>query len=70
MWKQPGVVEGLAQGLAPACVEAANRVAGPEAMVFGDLGQPDSNVARALRTRHTIRRKPSLGTAPHVFYVV
>jgi Fe-S-cluster-containing dehydrogenase component len=59
----------LARGLGPACVEACKK-AGGDALVFGDLGNPNSEVARILRERFTIRRKPALGTSPHVFYVV
>ena len=62
--------ERLAKGLEPACVEAANRVAGPDAMIFGDLGKANSAVARALQAKRTIQRKPGLGTSPSVFYVV
>jgi molybdopterin-containing oxidoreductase family iron-sulfur binding subunit len=62
--------ERLARGELPACVEACRRVAGPGAIVFGDLADPESEVSNLLRTTNTIRRKPSLGTAPHVFYVV
>ncbi|RLB59001.1 MAG: 4Fe-4S ferredoxin [Deltaproteobacteria bacterium] len=62
--------ERLARGLEPACVEAAVRVAGPGAMVFGDVGDPNSAVSQLLRTKTTLRRKPGLGTEPHVFYVV
>lgn len=62
--------ERLAEGLPPACVEAANRVAGPGAMIFGDLGNPNSDISQALKVKTTIRRKPSLGTSPSVFYVV
>jgi molybdopterin-containing oxidoreductase family iron-sulfur binding subunit len=62
--------ERLARGELPACVEACRRVAGPGANVFGDLADPESEVSNLLRTTNTIRRKPSLGTAPNVFYVV
>jgi len=59
----------LARGIGPACVLACKQL-GVDAMVFGDLSNPDSEVARILRARFTIRRKPALGTSPHVFYVV
>jgi molybdopterin-containing oxidoreductase family iron-sulfur binding subunit len=50
----------------PTCVEVC-----PEgALLFGDLTAEESEVRKILETRYTIRRKPGLGTAPHVFYVV
>lgn len=58
--------ERLADGRPPACVEAC-----PEgAIVFGDLRDPSSEVSRVLDARFAIRRKPELGTRPHVHYVV
>jgi molybdopterin-containing oxidoreductase family iron-sulfur binding subunit len=53
----------------PACVEAANKIK-PNAMVFGDLEVPDSDIRKVLRTRYSIRRKPELGTGPNVFYMI
>ena len=50
----------------PACVEACT--AG--ALIFGDVGDPNSNVRRLLEEKHTIRRKPVLGTRPQVYYIV
>jgi molybdopterin-containing oxidoreductase family iron-sulfur binding subunit len=58
-------VERLARGLEPACVEASNG-----AMVFGNLADPDSEIRKILNTKFTLRRKPSLGTMPSVFYVI
>ncbi len=57
--------ERLAIGKMPACVEASNG-----AILFGDLDDPDSEVRKALRENFTIRRKPSLGTGPSVYYIV
>jgi molybdopterin-containing oxidoreductase family iron-sulfur binding subunit len=56
----------IAEGLQPACVEACPN----GALVFGNLLDRSSKVARLLRERHTIRRRPALGTEPHVFYIV
>jgi molybdopterin-containing oxidoreductase family iron-sulfur binding subunit len=58
--------ERLAKGLLPACVEACEG----KCLVFGDLEDPESEVRRLLRARHAIRRKPSLGTEPEVYYLV
>lgn len=57
--------ERLAKGQLPACVEASNG-----AIVFGDLNDPDSPVRRALAENFTIRRKPTLGTGPGVYYII
>ena len=62
--------ERLAKGLGPACVDAANQVAGEGAMYFGDLGDPGSEIVQVLRSRLSIQRRPHLGTEPHVFYLV
>jgi len=58
--------ERLAKGELPACVKACPQ----DAMAFGDLGDPNSQVRRLLRSRYAIRRKPELGTKPEVFYIV
>lgn len=58
--------ERLAEGLQPACVEACKE----KALVFGDLEDPDSEVRRILDRHYTLRRKPSLGTEPKVYYIV
>ncbi len=58
--------ERLAKGLQPACVEVCRA----KALVFGDLGVRNSEVAGLLRERFSIRRKPSLGTGPKIFYIV
>jgi len=58
--------ERLAAGKRPACVDAC-----PErAMVFGDLGDPASDLRRVLDERYAIRRKPELGTRPQLFYLI
>jgi molybdopterin-containing oxidoreductase family iron-sulfur binding subunit len=60
-----GCAERLAEKKPPYCVEASGG-----AMVYGDLNKPDSAVRKLLDKRYSIRRKPSLGTEPHVFYLV
>jgi Fe-S-cluster-containing dehydrogenase component len=62
--------ERLAKGLGPACVDAANQVAGGGAMYFGDVGDPHSEIVQVLRSRHSLQRRPQMGTQPHVFYLV
>jgi molybdopterin-containing oxidoreductase family iron-sulfur binding subunit len=39
-------------------------------MAFGDLGDPNSEVNRILRSERTISRRVALGTGPNVFYIV
>lgn len=58
-------VERLAQGKQPACVEASQG-----ALAFGDLTDANSEVRKLLREHYTIRRKPSLGTEPSVYYII
>jgi molybdopterin-containing oxidoreductase family iron-sulfur binding subunit len=58
--------ERLSRDQAPICVEACTH----GALVFGDLGDPNSNVSQILAAEYTIRRKPDLGTNPEVYYLV
>ncbi len=57
--------ERLDEGLLPACVEASEG-----AILFGDLDDPKSEVRQALRENFTIRRKPTLGTQPSIYYII
>lgn len=57
--------ERLEKGQMPACVEASHG-----AILFGDLMDPDSTVRKALAENFSIRRKPSLGTDPGVYYII
>ena len=58
-------VERLDKGMMPACVEASSG-----RILFGDLEDPNSVVRKALAENFTIRRKPSLGTQPGVYYII
>ena len=55
----------LMNGKMPACVEASNG-----GVLFGDLSNPRSNVRMALAENFSVRRKPSLGTQPGVYYIL
>jgi Fe-S-cluster-containing dehydrogenase component len=61
--------ERLAVGQRPLCVEACEAT-GCGALVFGDAGDPGSQVSALLRSSELARRRPELGTSPHVFYVL
>jgi len=58
--------EQIARGLQPHCIEACE--AG--AMAFGDLEDPKSDVRKLLHDNFSVRRKPSIGTQPQVYYLV
>lgn len=49
----------------PYCVRASDG-----AIAFGDIRDAGSDVRRMLSGRYSIRRKPELGTNPHVFYII
>jgi molybdopterin-containing oxidoreductase family iron-sulfur binding subunit len=57
--------ERLAVGKQPACVEASKG-----ALIFGDLGDPQSEVRQLLKENYAIRRKQNLGSNPSVYYLV
>jgi molybdopterin-containing oxidoreductase family iron-sulfur binding subunit len=61
--------ERLAAGQRPLCVEACEAI-GCGALTFGDVADPTSPVAALVRDGAVSRRKPQLGTAPHVFYIL
>jgi Fe-S-cluster-containing dehydrogenase component/formate-dependent nitrite reductase membrane component NrfD len=52
-------------GLEPACVI----VCPVQAIIAGDLDNPQSRIARIVATEHVQVRKPEQGTRPKVFYV-
>jgi Fe-S-cluster-containing dehydrogenase component len=52
-------------GLQPACVEACPA----KARIFGDQDDPNSEIAKILKTKKTFRLKEEAGTKPNVHYV-
>ena len=55
-------------GGTPACVEACSTKAGKEAIMFGDLNDPDSDISRELSKHVTTRLRADLGLEPGVHY--
>jgi Fe-S-cluster-containing dehydrogenase component len=62
-------VDRLDAGQTPLCVETCRDV-GAAALTFGNLKDANSPLRQLLATRQVIRRRPSLGTEPRVFYVL
>jgi Fe-S-cluster-containing dehydrogenase component len=50
----------------PACAEACPA----QAIAFGDIDDPDSNVSRLLASRQWMRLREEMGTSPKVFYLL
>jgi molybdopterin-containing oxidoreductase family iron-sulfur binding subunit len=60
-------VHRIDDGRIPACVEACNDTAGG-AMLFGDLNDPASEIAKRVAAYRTTRIRADLGTDPGVYY--
>jgi phenylacetyl-CoA:acceptor oxidoreductase subunit 1 len=60
-----GLKPGVDEGATPACVNHCSA----KAIYFGDLNDPDSDVAALLRDNQAICLQKSLGTQPCVFYI-
>ena len=60
-------VHRLDAGKSPACVEAGNKKS-PGAMIFGDLNDPNSDIARAVGRQVIMRLRGELGLDPGVLY--
>ncbi|MFH1651177.1 MAG: 4Fe-4S dicluster domain-containing protein [Chloroflexota bacterium] len=63
-----GLKEGKKIGVdvVPACAEACPA----HAIAFGDLDDPDSEVAMLLASRESVRLREEMGTSPKVFYLL
>jgi Fe-S-cluster-containing dehydrogenase component len=61
--------ERIDAGQVPLCVETC-RNAGIAALTCGDLEDAGSPLRQLLATRQVLRRRPSLGTEPRIFYLV
>lgn len=53
------------QGLAPACINSCNA----QALVFGDLNDPASEVSKLIASNPVQTLKPQAGTGPRVYYI-
>ena len=52
-------------------MEAARGIeGGEEAIIFGNLADPDSDISRILREKHTVVRRATTGNGPNVYYIV
>jgi len=60
--------ERLAEGRMPACVDICGRI-DRKALMFGDLNDPESEVAALISENSVKRLRESLGTEPSVYYI-
>jgi Fe-S-cluster-containing dehydrogenase component len=55
----------VSQGLVPACVQTCLG----RSRIFGDVNDPNSEVAKIVATESTVTLKPEKGTRPQVYYI-
>ncbi|MDE2300287.1 MAG: hypothetical protein KGK18_19230, partial [Burkholderiales bacterium] len=64
-----GLAAGLQPGIAPEATPACVNACIAEALVFGDLHDPHSNVSTLLAQNQHFRMHEELGTGPGFFYL-
>jgi Fe-S-cluster-containing dehydrogenase component/DMSO reductase anchor subunit len=64
-----GLANSLTPGLDPRATPACVNACIADALHFGDLDDPDSNVSRLLRTQRHFRMHEELGTEPGFYYL-
>jgi Fe-S-cluster-containing dehydrogenase component/DMSO reductase anchor subunit len=64
-----GLATGLTPGRDPRATPACVNACIADALVFGDLDDPDSNVSRLLREQPNFRMHAELGTEPGFYYL-
>ncbi len=64
-----GLANGLTPGLDPRATPACVNACIADALHFGDLDDPDSNVSRLLREQQHFRMHEELGTDPGFYYL-
>jgi Fe-S-cluster-containing dehydrogenase component len=58
-------VDRIAQGAAPACVQTCPT----QALVFGNLNDPESEIASVVTVRSHFQPRAELGTDPSLYYL-
>ena len=64
-----GLANGLEPGIDPRATPACVNACIADALHFGDLDDPDSNVSRLLREQRNFRMHAELGTEPGFYYL-
>lgn len=64
-----GMANGLAPGIEPRATPACVNACIADALHFGDLDDPNSNVSRLLREQRHFRMHSELGTNPNFYYL-
>lgn len=64
-----GLANGLTPGVDPAATPACANACIADALVFGDIENPDSRVSKLLAENHYFRMHEELGTNPGFYYL-